>query len=129
MKSRSSKMILRIIIKVWFLVCLIITINGCDQALQVAKVPQVAVEDLRIDKIASNAWGLVGKIRNLEKRPIKGYVKIKFLDSKGDILHSYKAFVNDNDPLQPGQAGPFKYYTKPEDFNGVKNFNVIFVER
>jgi len=89
---------------------------------------QVAVEDVRIEKTFPDTWGVVGKIRNLGRHPIRGYVKIKFLDSRGDILRSNLAPVNDKDPLRPGQAGPFDYYTNRRNFDGVESFDIIFIE-
>ena len=90
---------------------------------------KVEVEGVRINKKSSTGWAVIGKIRNLENSPIKGYVKIKFLDSNGDIVKTYTAFVNGGDPLKPGQAGPFEYWTDPDDFDGVVDFQVIFVSR
>jgi len=37
-----------------------------------AKDAQVAVEDVSIEKAYTNTWGVVGKIRNLGRRPIRG---------------------------------------------------------
>ena len=51
------------------------------------------------------------------------------VDSNGDIVKTYSAFVNGGDPLKPGQAGPFEYWTNPDDFDGVVDFQVIFVSR
>jgi hypothetical protein len=91
------------------------------------KTYNVNVEDLTVDKQLKNAWGIKGRIRNLENKPLKGYVKIKFLDSKGDIVKSAMAPVNGNDYLKSNQAGPFKYYTSPADFNNVTKYDVVFV--
>ena len=97
--------------------------------ISIAFASEVSVEGLTLKKEHSNAWAIAGKVRNLESSPIKGYVKIKFLDSKGDITKTVKAYVNDMDPIGPGQAGPFEYWTSPSDFSGVSNYQVIFVDR
>jgi len=88
-----------------------------------------SVEDVRIDKAYSNSWGVRGLIRNNGTTDIKGHVKVKFLNSRGDVIHTYLASVNDNDPLRSGQAGNFKYFTNPSDFDGIVDFQVILVER
>jgi len=89
----------------------------------------VRAENVRIVKEHSNAWAVKGMVRNLENHSIKGYVKIKFLNSQGDILKTANAYVNDGDPLSPGQAGAFEYWTGPKDFQGVVNFQVIYKDR
>lgn len=87
------------------------------------------VENVRIAKDYSNAWGVKGMIRNKTSTNIKGDVKIKFINSKGDILHTARAFVNDGDSFRPGQAAPFEYYTNPSDFIDVVNFDIDFYKR
>jgi len=89
----------------------------------------VAVEGLNIKKHDSNTWGIFGKIRNLESHAISGSVKIKFLNANGDITVTHRAKVNDGDPINPGQAGPFKYWDKPSEFTGVSDYQVIFVDK
>ncbi|MFC1567465.1 hypothetical protein ACFL3R_01340 [Thermodesulfobacteriota bacterium] len=86
----------------------------------------VEAENVRIVKEHSNAWAVKGMVRNLENHSIKGYVKIKFLNSQGDVLKTAKTYVNDRDPLSPGQAGSFEYWASPSDFQGVVNFQIIF---
>ena len=86
----------------------------------------VKIENVKIGQSNPVAWCVSGMVRNLENHPIKGYVKIKFLNSRGDIARSYSAFVNDNDPIAPGQAASFEYFGSPEEFEGVVDFQVIF---
>lgn len=93
----------------------------------IEKNANVSVEDLTVNKSIKNAWCVKGKIRNQESKALKGYVKIKFLDSKGDVLKSAMAPVNGNDSLNPGQAGVFEYFTSPNDFKNVTHYDVIFV--
>ena len=93
------------------------------------KEPRVAIEGVKLDKKDSNAWAVVGKVRNLESYKIKGYVKIKFIDSNGDVVKTHSAYVNDLDLLEPGQAGNFEFFASPKDYDGVVNFKVIFVAR
>ena len=85
----------------------------------------VKVEDIQAEKVPG-ACRVFGKIRNLENHAIKGYVKIKFLDGNGDILKTASTYVNDRDPIEPGQAGPFEYYTEPGDCDGAVSFQVLF---
>ena len=89
----------------------------------------ITVESVELIKEHSNAWAVKGMIRNNTSSDINGAVKIKFLNSKGDIVYNNRAFVNDGDPIQPGQAGNFVYYTDPYNFEGVTDFDVQFYER
>jgi len=90
---------------------------------------EVRIENVQIDKAHSNAWAVKGMVRNLENHSIEGYVKIKFLNAQGDIVKSALTYVNAGDPLNPGQAGPFEYWTEPENFTGVVNFQVLFRDK
>ena len=89
----------------------------------------VKVENVHIKKDNPAAWAVVGMIRNMGNRPVKGLVKIKYLNSSGDILKSHVAPVNEMDSLNPGQAGPFEFWDSPSEFNGVVDFQVIFKEK
>ena len=75
------------------------------------------------------AWSVSGMVRNLENHPIKGYVKIEFLNSRGDVTKSYNAYVNDGDPIAPSQAALFVYFASPEEFEGIVDFQVIFKDK
>ena len=87
------------------------------------------IENVKIKKDFPNAWAVTGMVRNNGSSIIKGAVKIKFLKSNGDIVHSARTKVNDGDNLNSGQAGNFEYFTKPEKFDGVTDFDVEFYER
>lgn len=87
------------------------------------------VENVKINKENKYGWAVTGMIRNNSSSNIKGAVKIKFLTESGDIVHTTRTKVNDGDVLKPGQAGVFDYYTEPENFNGVTDFDVEFYER
>lgn len=89
----------------------------------------VRVENVEQDTSHPNVGYVKGMVRNLSDRPIKGAVKIKFLNSNGDVVHSNRAFVNDGDPIQPDQAANFSYATEPEYFNDVVDFEITFYER
>lgn len=89
----------------------------------------VSVENVRISKDHSNAWAVKGSIRNNTTHSIKGAVKIKFINSNGDIVHSNRAYVNGGDSFSPGQSANFEYFTVPETFNDVVDFQVEFYER
>ncbi len=89
----------------------------------------VSIEDVKIVKEYSNAWAVKGKIRNNTTHSIKGAVKIKFINNNGDIVHSNRAFVNDGDSFDPGQAANFEYFTDPKTFEDVVDFKIEFYER
>jgi hypothetical protein len=95
----------------------------------IASALEFGVEDVSISKKYSNAWGIVWKIRNKEKRAVKGYVKGKLLNKDGDVIYTFKCFVNDGDPLDPGQAGPFGHWTAPENFTAAESYNIQFIEQ
>lgn len=88
-----------------------------------------SVENVRISKDHRNAWAVKGSIRNKASHAIKGAVKIKFVNSKGDIVHSNRAYVNGGDSFEAGQAANFEYFTDPETFNDVVDFKVEFYEQ
>lgn len=98
--------------------------NETEQFLQKTK-----TENVKINKDNKYAWAVTGMIRNNSSSNIKGAVKIKFLTSNGDIVHTTRTKVNDGDILKAGQAGNFDYYTKPENFEGVTDFDIEFYER
>lgn len=89
---------------------------------------KVKVENVKIKEDSKFAWAVVGMIRNESSSNLKGYVKIKFLNSNGDIVNTAKAKVNDGDSFSPGQSASFEYFSEPENFNSVTNFDVDFVE-
>ncbi len=89
----------------------------------------VSVEDVKMIKEFNNAWTVKGKVRNKTSKPIKGAVKIKFVNSKGDIVHTTRAYVNDDDPFGPGQAAIFSYSTTPANFDDVVRYIVDFYQR
>lgn len=89
---------------------------------------KVKVENLKIKEDSKFAWAVVGMIRNESSSYISGYVKIKFLDLNGDIVYTSKAMVNNGDSFEPGIAASFDYFTEPKHFDGVTDFEVIFVE-
>lgn len=102
---------------------------GIDKTNESFTSSKIKVENVKINKDNKFAWAVVGMIRNESSSNIKGYVKIKFLNSNGDIVHTTKAKVNDGDSFGPNQAARFDYYTKPIDFDGVTSFDVHFVEK
>lgn len=89
----------------------------------------VSVENVRIVKEYNNAWGVKGQIKNNTGQKIKGAVKIKFINSNGDIVHNNRAFVNDGDSFDSGQSANFEYFTDPSKFKDVVDFKVDFYER
>ncbi|WP_236979968.1 hypothetical protein [Membranihabitans maritimus] len=102
---------------------------GSSSSSSTKKSINVSVENVRIEKDFPNAWGVKGSIRNKTNRSIKGTVKIKFINGKGDIVHSSRAYVNDGDPFGAGQSANFEYFVEPKTFDGVKDFEVEFFER
>lgn len=89
----------------------------------------VSVENVRISKDHSSTWAVKGLIRNKTAYAIKGAVKIKFVNSNGDIVNSKRAYVNGGDFFDSGQAASFEYFADSEEFNDVVDFQVIFYER
>ncbi|WP_188407196.1 hypothetical protein [Psychroflexus salis] len=87
------------------------------------------VENLKLNKENKYGWAVVGMIRNESSSSIKGFVKIKFLNSNKDIVYSTMARVNDGDYFGPGQAASFDYHAAPSKFDGVTEFLVEFVEK
>ena len=90
---------------------------------------KVSVENVRINKNSKYAWSVEGMIRNKTSSEIKGYVKIKFLNSSGDIVYTSKAKVNDGDTFSSGQSANFDYFTEPKKFEGVTSFDVEFIKK
>jgi hypothetical protein len=90
---------------------------------------EVEMGDLSVDQTTNPSfWAIEGWVRNLEAHPIKGYVKIKFLNSNGSIVKSVAAAVNDAQPIEPSEVGAFVYQTFSSYFRGVADFDVVFVE-
>lgn len=90
---------------------------------------KVSIENVRINKNNKFAWTVIGEIKNETSSKIKGYVKIKFLNSSGNIIYSAMTNVNDGDYFKAGQSASFDYYTETENFLGVTKFEVYFVEK
>ena len=128
MKERKIKHLISIFIFGLFTLMAIASLDNSSSNTTKSNL-NVSVENVRIDKSISNAWGVIGQIRNNTSMPIKGAVKIKFINSKGDIVYSGRAFVNDGDYFKPGQAANFKYFVEPEKFNDVVDFKIIFYEK
>jgi hypothetical protein len=93
------------------------------------KKSKVSVENVRINKENKYAWSVEGMIRNETSSNIKGYVKIKFLNSSGDIVYTTKAKVNDGDSFSSGQSANFDYFAEPKKFEGVTKFDVEFMKK
>ena len=90
---------------------------------------EVEIGDLNVDQTSNPSfWAIEGSVRNLEDHPIKGYVKIRFLNSNGSIVKSAAAAVNDAQPVAPGAVGAFVYQAFSSYFSGVEDFAVVFVE-
>ena len=88
----------------------------------------VSVENVRIAKDFPTVWGVKGSIRNNTPRSIKGAVKIKFINIKGDVVHNNRAYVNDGDLFNSGQSANFEYFTTKNTFTDVVDFKVEFYE-
>jgi len=90
---------------------------------------EVEIGGFNVDQTTNPSfWAIEGWVRNLEAYPIKGYVKIKFLNGNGSIVKSVAAAVNDAQPIQPSAVGAFLYRTFSSYFGGVADFEVVFVE-
>jgi hypothetical protein len=90
---------------------------------------EVEIGGVYVDRTSdSSFWAIQGSVRNLETHPIKGYVKIKFLTTKGHILKAVATAVNDANPIEPSAVGAFVYRTFKMHFRRIVDFQVIFVE-
>lgn len=69
--------------------------------------------------------GVFRRISN--EKQVAGYVKIKFLNTKGHILKSDATAVNNSKPLEPDENSLFAYRTFKMHFRGVVDFNVVFI--
>jgi hypothetical protein len=89
----------------------------------------VEIKNINVDQtFDTSLWAIKGTVRNLESRPIKGYVKIKFLNAKGQIFKAAATAVNNANPLDPDQTGNFQYPAFKSYFRRAVNFQVNFVE-
>jgi hypothetical protein len=90
---------------------------------------EVEIGGFNVDQTTNPSfWAIEGWVRNLETHPIKGYVKIRFLNGNGSIVKSVAAAVNDAQPIEPSAVGAFLYRTFNSYFGGVADFEVVFVE-
>ena len=89
---------------------------------------EVSVEGVTMEN-QFGVWVVVGKVRNLEKHPIRGFVRIKFLDANSNIVKSVNAFVTSRDSLAPGQAASFELWTNFRGPAGKLDFEIDFVDR
>ena len=88
---------------------------------------EVSVEGATM-KNEFGVWVIEGRIRNLEKHPIRGFVRIKFLDVKGNIVKSVNAFITSRESLAPGQAASFELWTNFPRSAGKLDFEIDFVD-
>ncbi len=90
---------------------------------------EVEIGALNLDQTSNPSfWAIEGSVRNLESHPIKGYVKIKFLNKEGQIVKAVATAVNDGQPISPSGSGAFVYRAFSSHFTGVAGFKVVFVE-
>ena len=88
---------------------------------------EVSVEGVTMEN-QFGVWVVVGKVRNLEKHPIRGFVRIKFIDANSNIVKSVNAFVTSRDSLEPGQATSFELWTNFRGSAGKLDFEIDFVD-
>jgi hypothetical protein len=89
----------------------------------------VTKEFTNVDKSNKYAFTLNGTVYNNCGKDVNGYVKIKFIDSNGDIRHTAKARVNDGDYFSDRQSAPYHYSAKPIEFIDINTFEVVFIAR
>ena len=99
-----------------------------DDSTDISKVNKTSIENVHINKENKFGWEVKGMVRNNSSNKIKGYVKINFLNSSGDILKNTKTKVNDGSYFEYGKAANFSYYAEPPNFENVTNFDVEFIE-
>jgi hypothetical protein len=88
----------------------------------------VKISDVEIHKDYTKSWAVKGMVKNISNKDLSGYVKIKFIDSNGNIKGSNMAKVNDGDSFSPNQSAYFEYYTRSSNFYDIVDFNVTFFE-
>ena len=88
---------------------------------------EVSVEGATMEN-QFGVWVVVGRVRNLEKHPIRGFVRIKFVDANSNIVKSVNAFVTSRDSLAPGQDAPFELWTNFQGSAGELDFEIDFVD-
>ncbi len=88
---------------------------------------EVSVEGATMEN-RFGVWVIVGKVRNLEKHPIRGFVRIKFIDANSNIVKSVNAFITSRDSLAPGQAASFELWTNFPRSAGKLDFEIDFVD-
>ncbi len=125
MKKRFGKQLLSIITIGIFTIMALATSKDPTPKIST----NVTVEDIKVDKQLKDSWTISGKIKNISDKAVKGIVKIKFINSKGDIVHKHKAMVNDGDSIVPGNTANFKYSAKAKKFDDVVDYKVEFYER
>ena len=90
---------------------------------------EVEIDHINVNQPSdSSLWAIKGIVRNLENHPIKGYVKIKFLNVRGHVFKAAATGVNDSKPVGPGESGGFEYRAFKRYFGRAADFQVIFVE-
>ena len=88
---------------------------------------EVSVEGVTMEN-QFGVWVVVGKVRNLEKHPIRGFVRIKFIDANSNMVKSVNAFITSLDSLAPSQAAPFELWTNFRGSAGELDFEIDFVD-
>jgi hypothetical protein len=68
-------------------------------------------------------------VRNNSSSPKFIAAKVRFLNSKGDIVFRNLATVNGFDATPTGKAAPLSYTTDPANFSGVTSYEVEPYER
>lgn len=89
---------------------------------------EVSIKGVTMEK-HFGLWVVVGKVTNLEKDPIRGLVRIKFLDVNGNLVKSVNAFVTSRESLAPGQTGSFELWTNFTGSTGELDSKIDFVDR
>lgn len=92
--------------------------------------PEYELEDLTAELHSEGTIIFVsGKIRNLSLAPVRGYVIVYLLSGSGCVIHSVEVDVNDRNPFSHGQVGYFETYENIEDFPGIEDVSIEFVNQ
>ncbi|MFI8377312.1 hypothetical protein [Leeuwenhoekiella sp. NPDC079379] len=103
--------------------------NSCvDAPKRLNKKMVVDISPITVVKDSKFLWSINGSVRNIANKEIKGYIKVKYLNSENDIIGDAKAHINQGDYFRSGQSVLFKINKDPKELESVEYFDVQFIE-
>jgi len=100
-----------------------------DRAALLARTKQATRADYQVEGaqiIPGAVTELKGAIRNMGPEPIRGYVTIQVLNFTSESIGSFKAFLNDQKQVLPGESGTFSYHVASHKVTGGTKLAVTF---